>query len=142
MALPEIHWTPSDGDYSDFIPGHLTQVTYSDDEVRIGFAGEQGPGGDRYDGVLIIKLREGVQTVQGKQSYKPADEPWEPVPFSLVGQFEDGRFTRFTGMWAERGKSYRLEIVDLPMTGSGRPPKSLKPSGSGKRKPPSPRSST
>jgi hypothetical protein len=64
--------------------------------------------------VLRIRFREGPQTVEGTQSYKAVDEPWEPIPFSVVGEFEDDRFTTFAGVWTEGGRSFRVEIFGLP----------------------------
>jgi hypothetical protein len=110
----EIYWTPIDGDGADLIPGHLTKVIGLPGELRIGFEGQDGPQGDRYHGILMIKLRAGRQAVEGKQSYKAADGAWEPVPFSLQGRFEDLQFTSFTGTWIEGGTRYRMEIVGLP----------------------------
>lgn len=113
MAPPDIYWTPDDGDDSDLIPGHLTQVINAADEIRIGFAGQEGAQGDQYHGILRIRLRTGLQTVEGKQSYKTFDGPWEKVRFSVVGKFEDDRFTTFGGIWKEGGKTYRVGIVGL-----------------------------
>lgn len=110
----EIYWTPIDGDGVDLIPGHLTQVIPSAGEVRVGFEGQEGPQGDRYHGILIIKLRTGHQAVEGKQSYKAAGGAWQAAPFSLQGQFQDDQFTTFAGVWIEDGTRYRTEIVGLP----------------------------
>jgi hypothetical protein len=80
----EIYWTAEDGDNSDLIPGGITRIVRSSDDLRISFAG-RGSDGEEYEGVLRIQYRPGPQTVEGKQNYRLVDEPWEAVKFSVVG---------------------------------------------------------
>lgn len=109
----EIYWTAEDGDNSDLIPGGITRVITSSDDLRVFFSGGE-PGGDEYEGVLRIQYRAGPQTVEGKQDYRSVGEPWKAVKFSVVGEFKDDEFTSFAGVWTEDGKKYRVEIFGLP----------------------------
>jgi hypothetical protein len=116
MNLPEIYWSAKEGEDSDLdlIPGRVTRVEKVGHELRLFFAGRHGEYGDQYQGVLRIRLRPGRQTVEGTQSYKPMDEPWEPVRFSVVGEFKDQRFTTFAGDWTEGDRTFQVEIFGLP----------------------------
>lgn len=110
----EIYWTAHDGDDSDLIPGQITRIVRSGGELRIPFAGRESQYGDQYEGLLRIQLIAGAQTLEGTQRYRAVDGEWEPVPFSVVGNFEDARLTEFSGVWTEGGKSFQVEIVGLP----------------------------
>lgn len=116
MNLPEIYWSAKEGEDSDLdlIPGRVTRVEQAGYELRLFFAGRHGEYGDQYEGALRLRLRAGRQIVEGTQSYKPMDEPWEPVQFSVVGEFKDDRFTTFVGDWTEGGRTFRVEIFGLP----------------------------
>lgn len=113
--ITEIYWTPDDKGDSDLIPGHVTRVIKSDHELRIFFAGRDGQYRDQYEGVLRLQLRAGTQTIRGTQSYKELSGEWEPVPFSVVGKFEDARLTSFSGVWTESGASFRVDVLGLPI---------------------------
>ena len=117
VKVTEIYWSPKEGDNDadlDLIPGHVTRLDKTRNELRLHFVGRHYALGDEYEGVLSIRLQPGPQTLRGKQNYKQQNEPWEPVQFSVVGEFQDERFTTFTGDWTEGGKTFRVEIFGLP----------------------------
>lgn len=110
----EIYWTEESEDESGLLPGHVTRVIKVGRALRIVFAGQDREFGDQYEGVLRLQMRLGTQKIKGTQAYKQQTGGWEQVPFSVTGQFEDRRFTAFSGTWSERGKYCRLDLVGLP----------------------------
>ena len=110
----EIFWTPENEEEADLIPAKVTEVRKIGRELRIFFSGQHGPTGDRFEGVLRLRLRPGIQKAAGNQGYKELDGAWELVPYSVTGQFESSRFETFSGTWTERGTHLSVDVVALP----------------------------
>ena len=117
----EIYWTPIDPTDVDFIPGHLTRVVREADHLHLSFAGRDSRSGDEYQGVLTLGLRASSQTAGGAQTYRELGGKWEPVPFSVVGQFQDDGFTTFSGIWTEGGTRFQIDVLGLPAQSNPRP---------------------
>ena len=109
-------WTPEGENETDLIPAHVTRVMKVGRELRIFFSGKEGEYGDKFEGVLSIRLRLGTQKIKGNQSYKHEDDEWELVPYSVIGKFDDRRFETFSGTWTEQGTRCRVDVLGLPPT--------------------------
>jgi hypothetical protein len=114
----EIYWTLDGDDGDELIPGRISRVVQDKNEIRIVFegqevAGQSGRYGDRFHGVIRLRLTLGDQTFSGVQDYVSSGANSE-LPFSISGRFEGSRYEDFSGTWFERSKICRVDIVGLP----------------------------
>ena len=105
---PEILWTPNNEDGPELAPGQITRVVRLAREVRIAFAGRD-KFGNRYEGILRLALRKGIQKRSGTQRYD-GDE----IKFSVTGEFQDDQFEVFEGTWFEPDFSCLVGVYGLP----------------------------
>ncbi len=105
---PEIIWTPKDEDGPELAPGQITRIVSLAREVRIAFAGRDKYG-NRYEGILRLLLRPGIQKLRGIQNFE-SDE----INFSVIGEFQDDKFEVFEGTWFEPDFSCLVGVYGLP----------------------------
>ncbi|QDQ28485.1 hypothetical protein FNU76_20160 [Chitinimonas arctica] len=120
MKQVKLVWASNSAEWED-VSCKADRVSIADQIVRVEYSGATDDEG-RYQGVVELELREGMQTVEGEYTVLPAKTASEQfaqvVGFGLTGQIkplEEGGYY-FSGIWDEGGIAQAFQIFPLPMS--------------------------